>query len=375
MSGLVLFVDDDDANLLVCEAIVGSEMELCTAPSAARALEVLESREVAVLVTDQRMPGMTGVELCEQSLRISPETIRILITAYSDLKAAIDAINRGQVRRYIRKPWQPEELLAELRDALAIRDTARQLRDAERRLREVERVYTLGVLAAAVGHELANPLAIVTASADVARGELEQLERELREPGAATPRLRSRVDALSSLVADLCLGANQMTTVLADMRQLFRSTTVPEEIRLRDVAEQALRLVPRGLREHADTRLVVKGEPRVAGSCPKLMQLVLNLVVNALQAFGARRPGNAVQIAIWSEEDHAVLEVRDNGPGIPAGLGDRVFEQFFTTTAEGGAGLGLAISRRIAEDHGGTLTAPPAATGACFRLELPPYRG
>lgn len=375
MSGLVLFVDDDDANLLVCEAIVGGEMELCTASSAARALEVLQSREVAVLVTDQRMPGMTGVELCEQALRISPDTIRILITAYSDLKAAIDAINRGQVRRYIRKPWQPEELLAELRDALAIRDTARQLRDAERRLREVERVYTLGVLAAAVAHELSNPLSVVAASADVARRELAELERELREPGAATPLLRGRIEALSSLVDDLCLGAGQMTTVLADMKQLSQSATVPEEVSLREVAEQALRLVPRGLREHADTRLAVQGEPRVAGSCAKLVQLVLNLVVNALQAFGARRPGNTVQIAIWSEGEQSLLEVRDNGPGLPAELGDRVFEQFFTTKAAGGVGLGLAISRRIAEDHGGILNAVSAGSGACFRLELPSFRG
>ncbi len=166
-----------------------------------------------------------------------------------------------------------------------------------------------------------------------------------------------------------------MTTVLADMRQLSQSPTIPEEVRLRDAAEQALRLVPRGLREHGHIRFEVKGEPRVAGSCPKLTQLVLNLVVNALQAFGAKRPGNQVEIAIWSEADQAVLEVRDNGPGIPPALADRVFEQFFTTKADGGAGLGLAISRRIAEDHGGTLTARAAAGGgACFRLELPPFR-
>ena len=93
-----MFVDDDEANLVVCEAALGDDFDVQTASSAADALKVFEERDVAVLVTDQRMPGVTGVELCEQVKERSPDTIRILITAYSDLKAAIEEFRRRRRR-------------------------------------------------------------------------------------------------------------------------------------------------------------------------------------------------------------------------------------------------------------------------------------
>jgi signal transduction histidine kinase len=372
MSGLVLFVDDDAANLVVCEAIVGGELELLTAQSAAKALEILRSREVAVLVTDQRMPGLTGVELCEQALSLSPNTIRILITAYSDLKAAIDAINRGQVRRYLRKPWEPEELLAELRDALAVYETAHQLRAAERRLREVERVYTLGVIAAAVAHELRSPLTVVTVSAELVRLELTELRKDLERSDTSLADVRRRLDVQLTVIDDIELGANQMRNVLAGVAQNSRGRAIPDVFELAEVARQAIRLLPFELRDIGRTVLEVVGTPRVAGSVPKLMQLVLNLIVNALQALATRRPENLIRIVVWSTAESAILEVRDNGPGIPVQDLAKVFEHFFTTKSVGGAGLGLAISETIAREHGGTLTAESKpGEGACFRLVLP----
>ena len=118
MIGTILYVDDDTANLLVLKATCQGEFDVITAASGPEGLAILKEREVAVLLVDQRMPGMSGVEVLEIAQELYPETIRILITAYSDLSDAISAINRGKIRRYIRKPWDPGELKAVLRDSV-----------------------------------------------------------------------------------------------------------------------------------------------------------------------------------------------------------------------------------------------------------------
>src|SRR5690349_6234363 len=114
MSAKVLFVDDDEANLAVSEAACGDFFEVLTASTAEAALACMRAEEVGVVIADQRMPGVTGLELLERVSVEFPDTVRILITAYGDIQAAVEAINRGRVRRYLRKPWEPDELRAEL---------------------------------------------------------------------------------------------------------------------------------------------------------------------------------------------------------------------------------------------------------------------
>src|SRR6266545_784103 len=114
MSSYVLFVDDEPENLVVFESACAERFNVLTAPSGRQALELLRTHEVAVLLADQRMPHMTGLELLELARAEFPQTVRMLVTAYADLKTAIEAINRGRVRRYLCKPWDDEELCATL---------------------------------------------------------------------------------------------------------------------------------------------------------------------------------------------------------------------------------------------------------------------
>src|SRR5208283_1020624 len=106
----VLYVDDDAPNLVVFEAACGSEFDVLTAENGTAALDIMRRQEVAILLTDQRMPGTSGVELAATVRDEFPDTIRLLITAYADLDSAIDAINWGQVHKYLRKPWDIREL-------------------------------------------------------------------------------------------------------------------------------------------------------------------------------------------------------------------------------------------------------------------------
>ena len=113
----ILLVDDEPEILFSLRGLLRKEFELHTANSGAEALEVLHKQAVHVIMTDQRMPEMTGVELLRRARGECPEAIRIVFTGYADIKAVIDAINQGQIYRYLTKPWDPDELLAVLRQA------------------------------------------------------------------------------------------------------------------------------------------------------------------------------------------------------------------------------------------------------------------
>jgi two-component system, NtrC family, sensor kinase len=369
-----LFVDDDEANLVVAEAACEGEFPVLTATGAAEALRAIQEHEVGVVVSDQRMPGTTGVELLERIRAEAPDTVRVLITAYSDLSAAIDAINRGQVRRYLRKPWEPGELKAELRDALDVYEMTRQLRDSARRLRETERVYALGIIAAGIGHELRNPIGWISNNVSLARQEIEAMKLEL---GGETPDIPSaieRLDEMAEGLGDAAQGVERVLDIVRGIEAPVKQSAVEgEAVDLADVLVVTRRLLRSELRQVANVTLDVEAAPKVRGSRTQLSQIVLNLLVNAVQALSpGPRERTAITIRLFQTEEWGCLEVTDNGPGIAPEDLERIFHPFFTTKAHGGTGLGLAISRRIAEELGGKLEVEnrPHA-GALFRLRLP----
>ncbi len=116
----VLYIDDEINNLNSFKASFRRDFEIYTAQSAREGRKILDSYEIGVIITDQRMPGMTGIEFLESILSIYPDTIRILLTGFSDMNAVMDAINRGQVYKYLVKPWQNDELRLYIQNALEI---------------------------------------------------------------------------------------------------------------------------------------------------------------------------------------------------------------------------------------------------------------
>src|ERR1043166_5398216 len=110
MNYKLLFVDDEFANIRLLERLFRQDYSCLTASSAEEALELLDQHEVAVIITDQRMPSMTGVELLKRSAVRRPHMVRILLTGYTDLEALVEAVNCGLVYMYVKKPWNNEDL-------------------------------------------------------------------------------------------------------------------------------------------------------------------------------------------------------------------------------------------------------------------------
>ncbi|MBL7933223.1 MAG: response regulator [Bacteroidia bacterium] len=116
----VLYVDDEENNLVAFKAAFRRDFTVFTAISAAEGQKVLAENEIHVLITDQRMPGTLGTELLAQAVKDYPDQIRILLTGFSDIEAIKDAINRGQIYHYLQKPWKDDELKETIENAYKI---------------------------------------------------------------------------------------------------------------------------------------------------------------------------------------------------------------------------------------------------------------
>jgi signal transduction histidine kinase len=380
----VLYVDDDEANLFVFEAACVNDFHVQTATSAEIALEIMRLNEVAVLLTDQRMPGTTGVELAAATREKFPDTIRMLVTAYADLDSAIDAINWGQVHRYLRKPWDIRELRATLNEACELYGINREMADLRRRLLETERVYAIGVVAASIGRELTRPIGHLNEALVGARQQVATVAAMLSAPDVHIKKARAEMEAADGQLANAQVFATGILELLRGIDLPLRERTGKEEkVALEDVIRLMLQVLRGEFRTRAQIKVDVKAVPLVWGSSAGLGQVVLNLLVNALQSFPSGscqpagspdgRPDNLVTVRLFSRAAFVCMEVEDNGVPIPAQSLALLFDPLTDRSLQGGASrLGLAISKRIVEELGGRIEAEqPAEGGTRLRLILP----
>jgi len=226
-------------------------------------------------------------------------------------------------------------------------------------LYQTEKLTALGSLLAGVSHELNNPLSIVVAQAVM-------MERQSRggELAERAQKIRKAADRCARIVQ----------TFLAMARQ-----NRPERaaVDLNAVAMAAHELADYGLRTDgiATIRELAPSLPPISADSDQVHQIIINLIVNAQQAMVAADVPNRVltlRSGPGDEPGTVMLEISDNGPGIPEHVRRRIFEPFFTTKPQGqGTGVGLSFSQGLAEAHGGKLELVPSPVGACFRLTLP----
>ncbi|HSH93254.1 MAG TPA: response regulator, partial [Roseimicrobium sp.] len=214
----VLYVDDEEKSLKMFALALGDKFRILTAPNAAEGFKLLEQHkdEIAVLMTDQRMPGEKGVQLLEKARQLRPKMLRILATAYSDIEAAVDAVNTGAIYKYVSKPWNPAELEVTLRRAIEF-FLVQQERDGL--LREklsvlhnmmiADRVISLGIVAAGLGHYVRNSLVAVRTFLDLAPSKLKEENvniDDLRNPNfwqEFYTNVQSQVTRISDLLGKL----------------------------------------------------------------------------------------------------------------------------------------------------------------------------
>ena len=352
----LLYVDDQRENLIVFRAAFEDQFNILEASSATEALQLLEVHEIPVVVTDQRMPDMTGVELCEIVKREYPHTIRLILTGYTDSDAIMEAINTGHVYSFITKPWERETLYSVLVRVYEAYDLAVSNNALTERLEHAERCAVLGRCAAGIAHEMRNQLFILPLLELIDDRYQEDAElRELARVARLThDRLKDLIDEVKNFVHREDEDCHKM---LISLGQVIR-----EAVSLASLHET----VPKRA-----LRLDVRAQPTICGHPARIQQVIFNLVKNAADALRSRSDPEII-VALDEDEAGAVLSVRDNGPGIePANL-ERIWEPFFTTKGSQGTGLGLDLCRRIIAGHGGSIACQSQpGVGTVFTIRLP----
>jgi signal transduction histidine kinase len=367
----ILYVDDESANRVVMKHNLGKAFTLRIADSAAAALEILAREPVAVLLADQRMPRVTGVDLAEQVLERYPDVVRVIITAYSDLDATIDAINRARVNRFIKKPWTREELVAVMEESVLAFHNNRLIKRLEERLRQLDRMTAVAVMSSAIAHDLRQPLAYIEPTLDVMRSEVGALTGEVE-----AERGQKRLAVLSDCIGDVAQGVEKLKVITSTLMKSLSSKQVPQElIDVRAVLENAVTITRSTVRRRAQLQLELPGEPvSMLASEGRIIQLVVNLMLNAVQALTEGTPmTNRIWVSLGSDEDHVVIRVRDTGCGIPEEEREQIFAPLYTTKSSvGGSGMGLAICRQIVEEMQGAIDVESAVgRGSTFEVTLP----
>ncbi|HKP86255.1 MAG TPA: response regulator [Blastocatellia bacterium] len=141
MNYTILAVDDEPANLRMLERLFHKDYRVLTATSGENALAILQRESVSLIITDQRMPGMTGTELLRESLRTNPDTIKIILTGYTDVSALTDAINSTRIYKFVSKPWDPITLKQTVRDAFREHETVIRQKQLVNDLMKLARAY------------------------------------------------------------------------------------------------------------------------------------------------------------------------------------------------------------------------------------------
>ena len=247
------------------------------------------------------------------------------------------------------------------RGFLLNRQTREELEDLRSELARAGRVTALGQLASALAHELSQPLSAILRNAEAA-------ELHLNGP---SPDL----DELREIVADIRKDDQRAGDVIEQMRALIKRRTLQmHPLALSEVVEDVISLVHSdALARHVALDYVMApGLPLVSGDRVHLSQVLLNLVINGMDAIQSCPTGNKrVVIEARPEEGRVEVAVTDSGPGVAPGVIDKVFDPFYTTKS-GGLGMGLPISRTIIEAHGGRLWAEQArhGSGLTFRFTL-----
>lgn len=373
----ILIVDDEQENINLLSNILGEDYSLYQALDAAQALSFLKKNEIHLVLTDQRMPGLSGVELLEKAREIRPDSVRMLVTAYPDVNNAIQAINRGHVHRYVAKPFDSAELKVAIQQELDHLDLVRanrrlneemgrmvdELFRANRELRDLNQMKDQFL--ANCSHELKTPLVSGMGYVDLllsgGMGHLDpRQEKGLRIAHRNLERLLGLIENLLAL-AKARFKPEEVCISRFDLRPLVEECVESLRARARKKSLKVKAVLPKG-------KIPIDGDER------KIHSVITNVLANA-EKFS---PDDArIEIRVSRPRAGRVrIAVTDNGVGIKEPRAD--IQPFKTTTdyRYAGMGIGLTLARQILQQHRcDILLEQGPQGGARVQFDLPYGRG
>lgn len=372
----ILYVDDEEKSLKYFARAFEDQFHILTAGSAQEGLKTLEEHQeqIAILMTDQRMPGEKGTWLLEKARQLRPRIVRILATAFSDMDAAIAAVNTGAIYKYVTKPWDPPQLESTLKRGLEFfivqRERDQLLKEKLSVLHNVmiaDRVIGLGLLAAGLSHHIRNSLVAVKTFLDLAPAKLreERLDlNSLRNPGFWKDyylSVQGQIEKINGLLRDLWSASDH------------GSGTFDDKVSLRAEADQVIESLQGELtdRELTIENRIAAEFPAIVADRPKIRKMLQLLLRDELVSLPS---GAVVEVsAEKAGDDQVSLQIRDDGPGLPEEALRVIFDPFALradTPVE--YGVNLMAVYFIVHHHGGRISAVSGpGQGTVFTITLP----
>lgn len=378
----VLYVDDEEKALHYFRQMFEDEFVIHTASNAAEGYRILENygTQIGILLTDQRMPGESGVELMDRARRLHPNLVRILVTAFTDYQTAVKAVNEGRAYRYLHKPLDPEQLATVLRQGMEYYQTVQEREDLLTQNAEsirstlmADRVAGMGIMAEGLNHHLRNALTVVRAFIDLAPMKLmEEVEgkppRDTNFWVETQHQAQAQIERIQSLLNHLAHASHA--------RKLNRQDTVS----LADLLEEQLNVF---LGHFQDKNIRVDFE--IAPDLPQLLvhgdrfrQLWRLLFIEEITHL---HPGDRVRIRALVEkdsngQDQMVMTLTDNGAWGAQDRAANLFDPFFTRSRKpDDFGVNMMACYVTIHLHGGSIEAKrlePQGLELIMRLPLDP---
>ncbi|HVK59296.1 MAG TPA: hybrid sensor histidine kinase/response regulator [Candidatus Kapabacteria bacterium] len=374
----ILYVDDEEKSLKYFTRAFQDQFRVFTATNAQDGYALLNQHkdEIGILMTDQRMPGEKGVQLLERARQLRPKIIRMLATAYSDIEAAIDAVNTGAIYKYVHKPWDIPNLEVTLRRALEFfmvqRERDELLKEKLSVLHNLlitDRVVSLGLLAAGLSHHIRNSLVAIRTFLDLAPEKLQEEKvdiEELRDPNFWRDfydHVQKQLIRITELLTDLGLASNEKPTRfedVIDLQQFINESLKKITSRAEEKSISIVNNVPSGVKMQVDGykfsrffELLLKDE---ALNLPEGGKVEINGVQEG-------DDGNRV----------VKLVIKDNGPGLAPDALRSVFDPFFIRFDNPQEfGINLMACFFIIYHHGGKIEVESErGAGTTFHITLP----
>ena len=350
----ILYVDDESKNLTAFKASFRRNYDIETAISVKDAAELLKLHSFHIIIADQRMPGVTGIEFFQSVRKTYPSAIRILLTGYTDVREIVDAINKGEIFRFITKPWNEFEMHNAIHNAYELYAMRRQL---QQKMEELETAnHELNRLIYSTSHDLRSPLASIISIINLAK--LEPLDDE--------------VTNYFNLIENC---AEKMDDYILKIVEYYKSVRLEEPYSFIDFAQQVQEAID--LCSVQNTKIafhqnIIQPIP-FKNDAFRLSVVLNNLLSNAVKYQKPNEPNPSIIIKINVTKEKANISIEDNGIGIQKESLDSIFKMFFRSTKSAtGLGIGLYIVKEAIHRMDGEISIHSEfGKGTTFYVEIP----
>lgn len=351
----ILYIDDEINNLHAFKANFRRKYEIYTASNTLEARKTLQSIPLHIIIADQRMPGATGVEFFNSIKENYPDPVRILLTGYTDVEALVDAINKGQIYRFIRKPWDDFELQNTISNAYEIFNTRKEL---EKKMDELEKANDeLSRFIYSASHDLRSPLMSVLGIINLSR-----LDHSITDPNGYVAMIETSVLKLDRFV-------QKIIEYYRNNRMQVQYEPIDFNVLIRESIEFA-----RHQSDSIQFEIEVEQRADFYGDIFRISLILNNLISNAIKYQNPENKHQMVKLTVNANNHKAVIRIEDNGIGILTEHLTNIFKMFFRSRTNNmpGTGIGLYIVKEALDRIGGDITVNSVfEKGTTFIITIP----